>query len=72
MPWQLRPLRYSENCLPLLDALQDANDAIAMPGHPHEVLQVTAPMMLIHSFLGSLDNNFNCSTAKIVLCPHDF
>lgn len=45
---------YYENCLPLLDALQDANDAIAcLPGHPRGVLRVTAPVMFVHSFLGS-------------------
>jgi LysR family transcriptional regulator, regulator for bpeEF and oprC len=45
---------YYENCLPLIDALQDANDAIAsLPGHPRGVLRVTAPVMFIHSFLGS-------------------
>ena len=45
---------YYENCLPLLDALQEANDAIAsVPGHLRGVLRVTAPVMFVHSFLGS-------------------
>jgi LysR family transcriptional regulator, regulator for bpeEF and oprC len=45
---------YFENCLPLLDALQDASDAIAsLPGSPRGVLRVTAPVMFVHLFLGA-------------------
>ena len=45
---------YYENCLPLLDALQNADDAISsLPGHPRGVLRVTAPVMFVHAFLGS-------------------
>ena len=45
---------YAENCLPLLDALQDASDAIAsLPGSPRGVLRVTAPVMFVHLFLGT-------------------
>jgi LysR family transcriptional regulator, regulator for bpeEF and oprC len=45
---------YCENCLPLLDALQDASDAIAsLPGSPRGVLRVTAPVLLVHLFLGA-------------------
>jgi LysR family transcriptional regulator, regulator for bpeEF and oprC len=46
---------YAENCLPLLDALQDARDAIAsLPGSPRGVLRVTAPVMFVHLLLGAL------------------
>ncbi|MGL4619364.1 MAG: LysR family transcriptional regulator [Chroococcidiopsis sp.] len=45
---------YYDNCLPLLDALQDASDAIAsLPGSPRGVLRVTAPVMFVHLFLGA-------------------
>ncbi len=44
---------YYQHCLPLLDALHDANDAISsLPGHPQGVLRVTAPVLFVHSFLG--------------------
>jgi LysR family transcriptional regulator, regulator for bpeEF and oprC len=45
---------YYENCLPLLDALQDADDAIAsLRGQPRGILRVTAPVLFVHALLGS-------------------
>jgi LysR family transcriptional regulator, regulator for bpeEF and oprC len=43
---------YYENCLPILDALHEANDAIAsLQGTPKGVLRVTAPMLFVQSVL---------------------
>ncbi|HEY9639832.1 MAG TPA: LysR family transcriptional regulator [Coleofasciculaceae cyanobacterium] len=43
---------YYENCLPMLDALHDANDAIAsLQGQPQGLLRVIAPVIFVQSFL---------------------
>jgi LysR family transcriptional regulator, regulator for bpeEF and oprC len=46
---------YYENCLPILDALHDANDAIAsLQGHPQGLLRVAAPPLFVQYFLPPL------------------
>jgi LysR family transcriptional regulator, regulator for bpeEF and oprC len=43
---------YYEHCLPMLDALHDANDAIAsLQGSPQGILRVTAPPLFVQSVL---------------------
>ena len=43
---------YYENCLPILDALHDANDVIASrQEHPQGVLRVTAPLLFAQYML---------------------
>lgn len=43
---------YYETCLPMLDALHDANDAIAsLQGNPQGILRVTAPPLFVQSVL---------------------
>ncbi len=43
---------YYENCLPMLDALQDAHDAIAsLQGNLQGILRVTAPVLFVQSIL---------------------
>ncbi len=43
---------YYENCLPILDALQDADDAIAsLQEHPQGVLRLTATMLFVQTVL---------------------
>lgn len=43
---------YYENCLPMLDALHDANDAIAsLQVSPQGILRVTAPPLFVRSVL---------------------
>ncbi|MEH2148505.1 LysR family transcriptional regulator [Nostoc sp.] len=43
---------YYENCLPIVDALHDGDDAIAsLQGHPQGIMRVTATMLFVQSFL---------------------
>jgi LysR family transcriptional regulator, regulator for bpeEF and oprC len=43
---------YYEHCLPMLDALHDANDAIAsLQGTPQGILRVTAPPLFVQSVI---------------------
>ena len=43
---------YYENCVPILDALHDANDAIAsLQGSPQGILRMTAPILFVQSVL---------------------
>ncbi|MBD2310006.1 LysR family transcriptional regulator [Chroococcidiopsis sp. FACHB-1243] len=43
---------YYENCLPILDALQEADDAIAsLQEHPQGVLRVTATILFVQTVL---------------------
>ena len=46
---------YYENCLPIVDALREANDAIAsLQGKPQGVLRVTAPVLFVQYFLAPI------------------
>lgn len=46
---------YYENCLPIVDALDEANSAIAsLQGQPVGVLRLTAPILFIQQFLAPI------------------
>ncbi|MEH2257103.1 LysR family transcriptional regulator [Nostoc sp.] len=43
---------YYENCLPILDALHDGDDAIAsLQGHPQGIMRVTATVLFVQSII---------------------
>jgi LysR family transcriptional regulator, regulator for bpeEF and oprC len=63
---------YYENCLPILDALHDANDAIAsLQGNPQGLLRVAAPPLFVQYFLPPLLPEFLLSYPNLRIALND-
>jgi DNA-binding transcriptional LysR family regulator len=46
---------YYEHCLPIVDAMQEANNAIgSLQGKPQGVLRLTAPVLFVQQFLAPI------------------